>query len=216
MLKRILIFILISFFSLLQASTIKQFFEKYNNIKTFSANYIQYYTPKTTKKIITKQGEMFYKTPSFIRIDTFLGKKLDQQTFISKNKTVFIYHSKKNALIKKNAVNLNAYLVFLKGLKEIKKQFKIKDSTTGIEKAKKAGLKIDKGASLLKLIPKKTIPNLKYVFLIMKNNEVTSVVIIDSMFNLNQFVFSKIKYNNKIKTSFFEAKIPKNYYKSVF
>ncbi len=209
-------FLLIFLFSFLQASTVDSFFKKYNNIKTFSANYIQFYTPKTTKKVIKKEGTMFYKAPSFIRIDAFAGKKLDQQTFISKNKTVFIYHAKKSVLIKKNAVDLNAYLVFLKGLKEVKKRFSIKDSTAGIKKAKKVGLRIEKGSVLLKLTPKKTIPNLKYVFLIMKNNEVKSVVIVDSMFNLNQFIFSNIRYNDTMNKSFFKAKFPKNYEKSVF
>jgi len=216
--KKIVPAILICFALTLSAKdiTIEKLLEKYNGIKTFSTEYNRTFTQNTTGKKSSDNGTIYYQAPSSIKMDTFSKGKLVEQTFVDSSDTTFIYHSKKNALVKKSAGEAGEYLAFLQGTANLKKKFKIKNSTSSIPKAKKIGLSIKDGAVLFKLTPKKNIGNVKYIFLVAMKNEIDSVVIIDQLNNINQFVFNKIAHNPKIKKGTFKPSIPKGYEVSNF
>lgn len=196
--------------------TIEKLLEKYNGIKTFSTEYNRTFTQNSTGKKSSDNGTIFYQAPAKIKMDTFSNGKLVEQTFVDSKNTTFIYHKKKNALIKKSAGEAGEYLAFLQGTANLKKKFRIKNSTASIPKARKIGLNIKDGSVLFKLTPKKNIGNVKYIFLVAMNNEIDSVVIIDQLNNINQFVFKKIKHDPKLKKGIFKPSIPKGYEVSDF
>ncbi|HNW81632.1 MAG TPA: outer membrane lipoprotein carrier protein LolA [bacterium] len=189
---------------------------KYTGIKSFSSDYERVFTQNSTAKKSFDNGKILFSAPSDIRMDTFVDKKLTEQTFVNSEKTVFIYHTKKSVLNKKSAGEAGEYLAFLQGLDEVKKKFDIADSTASIDKARKTGIEIKDGAKLLKLTPKDSIGNVKYIFLVAVNNEIDSVVIIDQLKNINQFKFKNLKYNPKIEKKDLIPVIPKGYETSDF
>ncbi len=196
--------------------TIEKLLEKYNGIKTFSTEYNRTFTQNTTGRKSTDNGTIYYQAPSEIKMDTYSNGKLVEQTFVNSKDTTFIYHTKRNALIKKSAGEAGEYLAFLQGTANLKKKFNIKNSTDSIPKARKIGLNIKDGSVLFKLSPKGNIGNVKYIFLVALNNEIDSVVIIDQLNNINQFVFKNIKHDPKLKKGIFKPVIPKGYEVSNF
>lgn len=205
------IIILFTFFLAAEDITIEQLLSKYNGIKTFSTDYNRTFTQNTTGKKSSDKGTIFYQAPASIKMDTYSNGKLVEQTFVDSSDTTFIYHKKKNALIKKSAGEAGEYLAFLQGTENLKRKFSIKNSTASIKKAKKIGLNIKDGSALFKLTPRKNIGNVKYIFLVAIKNEIDSVVIIDQLNNINQFIFKKMQHNPKLKKEIFKPSIPKGY-----
>ena len=189
---------------------------QYNGLKSFSAKYERVFTQSSTKKKTHDNGTILFIAPSDIRMDTFAGGKLTEQTFVDSEKTTLIYLDKKSAMVKKSANEAAEYLSFLKGLDEVVKKFTIGDSTATIEKARKTGMVIKDGSKMLKLTPKTTIPNVKYIFITAINNEIDSVIIIDQLKNINQFTFSNIKRNPSLDKKDFKASIPAGFEVSEF
>ena len=216
--KKIVPAILMLFTFILAAEeiNIEQLLSKYNGIKTFSTEYNRTFTQNTTGKKSNDNGTIFYQAPASIKMDTYSNGKLVEQTFVDSSDTTFIYHKKKNVLVKKSAGEAGEYLAFLQGTENLKRKFTIKNSTASIKKAKKIGLSIKEGAVLFKLTPKKNIGNVKYIFLVAMKNEIDSVVIIDQLNNINQFVFKGIKHNPELKKGIFKPSIPKGYEVSNF
>ena len=102
---------------------------RYNNLKSFSAKYERVFTQSSTKKKSHDNGTVMFIAPSDIRMDTFVGGKMTEQTFVDSEKTVLLYHDKKSAMVKKSSNEAAEYLAFLKGLDEVSKKFTISDST---------------------------------------------------------------------------------------
>ncbi|MFO7735166.1 MAG: outer membrane lipoprotein carrier protein LolA [bacterium] len=214
-----LFFATVFFFLFLQAGdkqTPDKVLKRYNSVKMFSADFSQIYTSRVTKTVKNRSGRITYRKPSSIRIDAEKEGELIEQTFINEGNTVFVYHDKKSVLKKEHSRDIEAYLVFLKGVEPIKKQFEIKDSSSNISVAKKAGMKVPDGSLLIKLTPRKTIKNINYIFLVAENNEVTSIIIVDNIHNINQFMFKDISYNKPVKKELFVPKYPDDYEVSSF
>ncbi|HSW60010.1 MAG TPA: outer-membrane lipoprotein carrier protein LolA [bacterium] len=199
-----------------QDAQVEKLLGKYNGIKSFSSDYQRSFTQNSTGKKSSDNGTILFIAPSEIRMDTFFEGKLTEQTFLNSEKTVFIYHSKKNILVKKSAGDEGEYLAFLQGLDEVRKKFTISDSTDSVEKARKTGIEIKDGARLYKLTPKKEMGNVKYIFITSVKDEIESVVIIDQLKNINQFKFSNIKYNPKLEKKQFAPVYPQGYEVSNF
>ncbi len=189
---------------------------RYNGIKTFTADFDRVFTQRITGNKTTDSGKIFYMAPDLIKMDTYSEGKLIEQTFVNGETTTFIYHSKKNVLNKKSAGEAGEYLAFLKGLDEVRKTFEIEDSTGSIEMARKTGIEIEKGAKLFKLTPKQPIANLRYIFLTSVNDEISSVIIIDQLRNINQFKFKNIKNNPSLDKKIFNVTVPSGYEVSNF
>ena len=225
---KILFFMLFSFSSLFAAEAPKNdqkneaeniasaILGQYNGLKSFSAKYERVFTQSSTKKKTHDNGTILFIAPSDIRMDTFAGGKMIEQTFVDSEKTTLIYLDKKSAMVKKSANEAAEYLSFLKGLDEVSKKFTIGDSTGTIEKARKTGMMIKDGSKMLKLTPKTTIANVKYIFITAINNEIDSVIIIDQLKNINQFTFSDIKRNPALDKKDFKASIPAGFEVSEF
>ena len=189
---------------------------RYNNLKSFSAKYERVFTQSSTKKKTHDNGTVMFIAPSDIRMDTFAGGKMIEQTFVDSEKTVLLYHDKKSAMVKKSSNEAAEYLAFLKGLDEVSKKFTISDSTGTIEKAKTTGMVIRDGSKMLKLTPKTPIANVKYIVITAINSEIDSVIIIDQLKNINQFTFSDIKRDPALDKKDFKANIPTGFEVSEF
>ncbi|MGI6394985.1 MAG: LolA family protein [bacterium] len=199
-----------------QEENAENLLSKYNSIKSFSSEYNRVFTQNSTGKKSFDSGSIFYMSPGQIRMDTNFEGKLSEQTFLNNEKTVFIYHTKKSALVKKSAGDEGEYLAFLQGLDEVKKKFTISDSTGSADKAKKIGIEIKDGSKLYKLVPKQDMANVKYIFITAIKNEIESVIIIDQLKNINQFKFKDIKYNPKLESKLFVPNFPQGYEVSNF
>ena len=189
---------------------------QYNGLKSFSSKYERVFTQSSTKKKSHDNGTILFIAPSDIRMDTFAGGKMTEQTFVDSEKTTLIYFEKKSAMVKKSANEAAEYLSFLKGLDEVSKKFTIGDSTATIDKARKTGMVIKDGSKMLKLTPKTAIANVKYIFITAINNEIDSVIIIDQLKNINQFTFSDIKRDPALNKKDFKANIPAGFEVSEF
>ena len=189
---------------------------RYNGLKSFSAKYERVFTQSSTRKKSHDNGTVMFIAPSDIRMDTFVGGKMTEQTFVDAEKTTLLYLEKKSAMVKKSSNEAAEYLAFLKGLDEVGKKFTIGDSTATIEKAKKTGMVIKDGSKMLKLTPKTPIANVKYIFITAINSEIDSVIIIDQLKNINQFTFSDIKRDPALDKKSFKAVIPAGFEVSEF
>jgi outer membrane lipoprotein-sorting protein len=211
----LLLFAMISTLYGSDAETTK-LFDRYKGVKTFSADFNRVFTAKMTKKITKDGGTIRYLAPEFISIVTMDKTKVVEETYITPKQTSFVDHLKKSVLIKTGASGMGDYLVFLRGPEAIKKSFTVKNSTASIEKANKAGLVVEKGSLFIKLTPKQVMADLRYMFLIAKNNEVVGIIIVDQLKNINQFFFSNISYKKKLQKKQFMPKTPKGYEVSYF
>ncbi|MCK5808588.1 hypothetical protein KAH37_06360 [bacterium] len=195
---------------------IAKLFDKYKGIKTFSTDFNRVFTAKMTKKVTKDAGLINYLAPEFISVVTQEKKNVVEETYITPKQTSFIDHKKKSVLIKTGASGMGDYLVFLRGPDAINKSFTVKNSSSSIAKANKAGITVEKGALLIKLTPKEPMADLRYMFLIAKNSEVIGLVIVDQLKNLNQFFFTNISYKKKLTKEQFMPKTPKGYEVSHF
>lgn len=211
----LLLFITISPLYGSDAETTK-LFDRYKGITTFSADFNRIFTAKMTKKITKDGGMIRYLAPEFISVVTKDRANVVEETYITPKQTSFVDHLKKSVLIKTGSSGMGDYLVFLRGPEAIKKSFTVKNSTASIEKANKAGLVVEKGSLLVKLTPKQPMADLRYMFLIAKNNEVVGLIIVDQLKNINQFFFSNISYKEKLQKKQFMPKTPKGYEVSHF
>jgi outer membrane lipoprotein-sorting protein len=189
---------------------------KYTGIKTFTSDFERVFTQRITGTKTKDSGKIFYMAPDKIKMDTSSEGKLTEQTFVNGETTTFIYHTKKNVMVKRSAGEAGEYLAFLQGLEEVRKKFVIQDSTSSIPKAKETGIDIRDGAKLFKLTPIEPISNLRYIFLTSVKDEIDSVVIIDQLRNINQFNFKNVKNNPKIDKKVFEVSYPSDYEVSKF
>jgi len=189
---------------------------KYTGIKTFTTDFDRVFTQRVTGTKTVDSGKIFYLAPDHIKMDTYSGGKLTEQTFVNGETTTFIYHSKKNVMIKKSAGEAGEYLAFLKGLEEVRKKFVLQDSTSSIPKAKETGIEIKDGAKLFKLTPIEPVSNLRYLFLTSVKDEIDSVIIIDQLRNINQFKFKNVKNNPPIDKKIFNVAYPSDYEVSKF
>jgi len=179
----------------------------YESLKTFKADFTQVFTSKLTKKTADPEiGTIQYKAPAFMRFDYTKAGKLDRQTFITEKELAFINFEKKTVMTKKGQGDYGDYLVFLKGVAEIKKKFTIKKGDVAV--SRKAGIKIEEGQSIFKLTPTAKISNLRYLFLIMKGKEVASVAVVDEIGNINQLFFTTVQYDPKLEPSVFTYTVP--------
>lgn len=211
--QRIFMFILvltISGFAFSQAKGDNEFFLKYDGLKTFSADFTQVFTSKLTKKVNSEEsGKIFYQAPASMRFD-YTGKAgMVRQIFLSEKEISIINYEQKLVNKKTGQGDYGQYLVFLKGVQEVKKKFDVKKAE--VAAVKKAGIKAEDGQDVYKLTPIQKMPNLRYLFLILKEKEVISAVVIDELSNINQLMFTNVKYDGKIEKSSFEPVIPKGF-----
>ncbi len=179
----------------------------YESLKSFKADFTQVFTSKLTKKVADPEiGTIYYKAPVFMRFDYTKAAKLDRQTFINDKELAFINFEKKTVMTKKGQGDYGDYMVFLKGVAEIKKKFGIKKADPVL--SRKAGIKIEEGQDIFKLTPITKIANLRYLFLVMKGKEVRSVAVVDEIGNINQLFFTTVQYDPKLEPSVFTYTVP--------
>ncbi len=212
----VLLFTVIGFVvPLLAAEGGDELFLNYDNLKTFKAEFNQHFINKTTKKEAEPEtGTLFYEAPAFMRFDYKNKAGLDKQVVITDAEIKIINHQKKSAIKQKGQGEYGEYLVFLKGVAEIKKKFTVKKAEFAA--VQKAGIKVLTGQDIFKLTPIKKITNLRYLFLMVKDKEVKSVAVIDELGNINQVIFNSLTNNPKIEKGTFTVEIPKGFDVSTF
>jgi len=214
--KLLFLFSVIFFFSALAADVKgeKSLLLKYDNLKTFSSSFVQYFKSRHSGEETEERGVLGYKAPGMMRFDYKNGKEKTRQYYISTEKVILINHEKKSLMTQPGKGDLAKYLVFLKGTEEIRTRFDVAKSDA--KKAVKVGIRMDENAAIYKLTPKKDMKSVRYIFLIVKEREVSSVVLIDNLNNINQFVFKDILYDKEIKDTYFKPEIPAGYDKANF
>lgn len=179
----------------------------YESLKSFKADFTQVYYNKMTKKSAAPEtGTIQYKAPSFMRFDYLQTAKLVKQIFINDAGVAIIDHDKKAVSRMKGQSESSDYLVFLKGVAEIKKKFTVKKADVAL--VRKGGIKVEEGQSVFKLSPIAKIPRLRYLFLVMQGKDVRSVAVIDEIGNINQYFFTTVQYDPKVDPSVFSYTVP--------
>ncbi len=213
--KKIISFLFLFLFSVCLCAGESDFFLKYGNIKSFKAEFVQYFTSGITRKSgEAENGTVYYMKPDFIRFDYRKDQKTARQVFVDGEHIVTVNHEKEAVLKKKKDGDLSSYMVFLKGVEEIKKGFEVTPSKRNL--AKKVGIRIGDKEDIFKLKPKRKIPNVRLIFLIVSEGKVNSVVIVDPTSNINQLIFKNSEYNPKVNKKAFTPSIPQGYHVSVF
>ncbi len=182
----------------------------YEALKSFKAQFKQvFFNTLTKKKLDPEMGIIQYKAPSFMRFDYQHDGKTVKQIVVNPEGVSIIDHEKKTVSRKKGQSEADDYLVFLKGVAEIKKRFAVKKADAAL--ARKAGIEVAEGCDIFKLTPLSKMPRLRYLFLIMKGKEVVSVAVVDEIGHINQYFFTAIQYDPKIDAALFSATVPIGY-----
>ncbi len=182
----------------------------YESLKSFRAEFKQvFFNTVTKKKLDPEVGVIQYKSPSFMRFDYQKEGKTIKQIFVNTEGVSIVDHEKKTVSRKKGQNEASDYLVFLKGVAEIKKRFAVKKADAAL--ARKAGIEVAEGCDIFKLTPLAKIPRLRYLFLIMKGKEVVSVAVVDEIGNINQYFFTAVQYDPKMDAALFTSPVPVGY-----
>jgi len=183
----------------------------YESLKSFKAEFRQTFFNKLTKKNADPEiGTIRYKAPSFMRFDYLKeGGKVVKQIFVNQEGVSVVDHEKKTVSRKKGQNGASDYLVFLKGVAEIKKKFAVKKADANL--ARKAGIAVPEGHSIFKLTPLTKMPRLRYLFLIMQGKDVRSVAVVDEIGNINQYFFSTVQHDPPLEDALFSPTVPLGY-----
>lgn len=198
------------FFSLVLAAGDGELLLNYESLKSFKAEFKQvFFNTLTKKKLDPETGTIQYKAPSFMRFDYQQGNKTIKQIFVNTDGVAIIDHEKKTVSRKKGQSEAGDYLVFLKGVAEIKKRFAVKKADVAL--SRKAGIEVAEGCDIFKLTPLSKIPRLRYLFLIMKGKDVVSVAVVDEIGHINQYFFTAVQYDPKVDAGLFTYSVPVGY-----
>jgi len=199
MAKRILIFLLMvtvcRVFALNVDEIINKTLERYENLKTFYAQFKQVYCDSVAGICKEYEGKIYFLTPNFFRME-FENPK---QIYVGDSISLWIYLPEENRAIRQNfgqipfAVNPDMFL-------------------RGYEETFDAALtKEDKDKFEITLTPKKEteIYNKIIVTINKKKFEITGFTIIDGAGAENKFNFDKIEMNKNFSKKLFKFNPPK-------
>ncbi len=207
---RPLIFFCLFFFACTVGASDGELLLNYESLKSFKAEFKQvFFNTLTKKKLDPEIGIIQYKAPSFMRFDYRQGGKSVKQIFVNTDGVAIIDHDKKTVSRKKGQSEASDYLVFLKGVAEIKKRFAVKKADVAL--SRKAGIEVAEGCDIFKLTPLSKIPRLRYLFLVMKGKDVVSVAVVDEIGHINQYFFTAVQYDPKVETGIFTYTVPVGY-----
>ncbi|MDA3864333.1 MAG: outer membrane lipoprotein chaperone LolA [Deltaproteobacteria bacterium] len=173
----------------------------YNSIKSFKSKFKQVYYKRFYGPQKPETGELFLEKPGKMAWEY---KKPEKKFFIVDGKKVWIYEpANKQVLWRKlGESNLPTPVKFLWGKGNLVREYNVKL----IPKSKYA----TPDTRVLKLVPRKKSNHYRSVlFVFDKNGAVKQSIVYDHNGNKNRIYFSKIKLNQKIKSSKFNFKPPK-------
>ena len=175
---------------------------EYDKIQDFSANFKQIYHHKVLK-LEPSLGNVIFKKPGLMRWNYL---KPSKKSFIVDGKALWIYQPDDNLAMVDRCFKqdtLTASLSFLWGGGNIRKQFDAQffDGSFG-----------EKSDIHIKLTPKTKTNFFKRVILVIdeKTHKVKQSIVVDLEGNLNQFIFSEIRYQTKTNEKEFRFEPPKN------
>jgi len=173
----------------------------YDKTTNFQANFTQKYTQKVLRRTDESQGKINLQKPGKLRWDY---TKPNEKLFVISGETLYAYQPQdKQAYVDKcfKQDALTASIAFLWGQGKINDQFQ----TAWFDEKKEV-----KDELHIALTPKQKNSFLKKLILVVDANvyRVKQSIVVDLEGNLNQFVFTDLKFNEKIPASTFEFKPP--------
>jgi len=173
----------------------------YDGTTEFTGSFVQKYTYTLLRRTQESSGEVIFKKPGLMRWDY---KAPQPKAFIVDGKRLWVHQpADKNAFV--NACfqqdGLTASVAFLWGQGKIREQFDVKwfEGTFG-----------DKTDHHLELVPK--TPNVVFSKLIIvvdpKSSRVKQSIVVDPSGNVNQFVYSNLKFNKGVTDTAFKFTPP--------
>lgn len=172
----------------------------YDRLQTLSATFEQSYESARFAAPQTMRGELKIKKPGKMRWDY---SKPKGKLLLSDGETITMYDPEdRQALVTQQPKDrdLPAAITFLSGSGRFKENF----SFAWIQKP-------DAGKAILKVVPKKSEPNLKEMEwkIDVKEKLITATTIVDELEGKNTIAFSRIRTNPPLKDQDFKAKLPK-------
>ena len=171
----------------------------YDETKNFTAKFKQKYTQKVLKRSEESEGILYFQKPGQLRWDY---NKPTKKSFIVNNSTLWLYQPADkvvyvNKCFKQDA--LTASIAFLWGQGKISEQF----DTAWLDEKQS-----NKSDYYISLIPKQKNSIFKKIILTVDKNKffVKESIVMDLTGNLNQFIFSELKFNQNIIFQFQSVK----------
>lgn len=175
--------------------------KNYDKTTSFQANFKQKYTSRVLRKTSESQGSFSFQKPGNLRWDY---SKPTKKTFIVSRDKMYLYQPEDkvayfNKCFKEDS--LTASIAFLWGQGKIKDQFEV----SWVDK--KPDMKKDFNIALT---PKQRNSIFKKLVIVIdvKSYRVKESIVVDYEGNLNQFIFSSLKFNKAIAPSEFQFKAP--------
>ncbi len=174
----------------------------YDKTSQFEATFKQRYHHKILKKIDESEGKIYYQKPGMLRWDY---QKPHQKSFIVANNSLWVHQPEDNLVYVNRCFKqdgLTASIAFLWGQGKIIELFE----TTWFE-----GQLGDKQDHHIALTPKQKNGVYRQLILVIDNKtyRVKQSIVIDFGGNMNQFIFTDPKFNQKISATKFKTDFPK-------
>jgi outer membrane lipoprotein carrier protein len=174
----------------------------YDGTTDFSGSFVQRYTYTLLRRTQESTGEVKFKKPGLMRWDY---SKPDPKSFVVDGKSLWVHQpSDHNAFV--NACfqqdGLTASVAFLWGQGRIKEQFDVKWF---------AGVFGEKSDHHLELTPRQGNTVFAKLILVVdpKSSRVKQSVVVDPSGNVNQFIYSNLKFNQSLGDKAFSFVPPK-------
>ncbi len=204
--RRVSVIFLIIFFAVsLEASSLSRIINKlqkiYEKAEDFKSEFHQESYNRTFKRWVKADGVVYMKKSGKMRWE-YKGE--NAQTIVSDGKTMWVYQSAAKEVIISDLRSSVAKVPvsFLDGMGNLKRDFKVE----------KISLKDYPSSKyiVLRLTPKKELPNLTEMILVIKRKDfsVKEVRSFDFYHNENRIIFKNPEINSGLKDSLFRFKIP--------
>ncbi|HLB58184.1 MAG TPA: outer membrane lipoprotein chaperone LolA [Gammaproteobacteria bacterium] len=171
-------------------------FELLNHFQTLDAQFEQTTQDEKSHEIVAKsEGRMMIARPGKFYWET---QKPTHQIVIANGNTLWIYDVDLQQAVKQSlqAGPVNPALLLSSSDAALLKQFQVTEKIKGITQT-------------FTLTPKKNNPAFHAVALVFKQKVLNQVVIYNTLLQINQFVFTKVKRNTPLSSKQFEFVPPK-------
>jgi len=182
--------------------------KKYNDMKTFEADFVQELTNVSSGSVDVRKGKICFSQPSLVRWQTtepeneilVLGQDIAWDYFADEN---LVFKYRVGALLDSKTI-----LRFLSGRANIKEDFYIKTEWEGADSVRK---KWGKGYEILQLTPKEPEPGMVQAYIGVEPGSglLRQVMIIDFYGNGNEIRLSNVRQGVKLDAALFNFTPPK-------
>ncbi len=188
--------------------------DRYEKIGNFQADFSQTSFLKTIKKKQISKGRVFIKKPGMMRWEY---KEPEEQLIVSDGKIIWFYvPADKQVMMSSagSAADSHVLNIFLSGSGKLRDTFKIEfedDPKGHSERSEESKLLAQQEQYLLRLIPKKSQPNMAKLLIGVSKDDfkIETSIVYDIYGNQTIVNFSNIEMNKGIEEDLFRFEVPK-------